>query len=130
MYTKIHHSLVDGVSALKLTQRSMSKDPDDTEVRVAWALPAKKRKPTGPQLVDVAAVTDTVGSAVGSVAGLAPSTLTIARAALLEQQLTLPFGAPKTMFNVKIGGARRLAGAVLAAGTRQAGQGGGGRHRQ
>jgi diacylglycerol O-acyltransferase / wax synthase len=43
------------------------------------------------------------------VAGLAPSMVTLARAALVEQQLTLPFGAPKTMFNVKIGGARRVA---------------------
>ena len=32
-----------------------------------------------------------------------------AKAALLEQQLTLPFRAPKTMFNVPIGGARRAA---------------------
>jgi diacylglycerol O-acyltransferase len=35
--------------------------------------------------------------------------LSVARAALLEQQLTLPFRAPKTMFNVPIGGARRVA---------------------
>lgn len=53
----------------------------------------------------VRAVTDTAGSVVG----LAPTTVKLARAALLEQQLTLPFGAPKTMFNVKIGGARRVA---------------------
>jgi diacylglycerol O-acyltransferase len=33
----------------------------------------------------------------------------VARAALVEQQLTLPFRAPKTMFNVPIGGARRAA---------------------
>ena len=45
---------------------------------------------------------------MGSVAALAPS-LSLARAALLEQQLTLPFGAPRTMFNVPIGGARRVA---------------------
>ncbi len=45
----------------------------------------------------------------GSVVGLAPSTLKLARAALLEQQLTLPFAAPHSMFNVKVGGARRCA---------------------
>jgi hypothetical protein len=41
------------------------------------------------------------------VAALGPSTVTLARAALLEQQLTLPFAAPPTMLNVPIGGARR-----------------------
>jgi WS/DGAT/MGAT family acyltransferase len=45
----------------------------------------------------------------GSVLGLAPSTVKLARAALFEQQLTLPFAAPHTMFNVRIGGARRCA---------------------
>ena len=50
-----------------------------------------------------------ITGAVGSVASLAPSALSVARAALLEQQLTLPFRAPKTMFNVPIGGARRVA---------------------
>jgi WS/DGAT/MGAT family acyltransferase len=50
-----------------------------------------------------------LGTAAGSVAALAPSTLKLARAALLEQQLTLPFRAPRTMFNVRIGGARRVA---------------------
>jgi WS/DGAT/MGAT family acyltransferase len=33
----------------------------------------------------------------------------LARAALVEQQLTLPFAAPRTMLNVPIGGARRCA---------------------
>lgn len=33
----------------------------------------------------------------------------MARAALLDNQLTLPFQAPGAMLNVKIGGARRFA---------------------
>ena len=44
-----------------------------------------------------------------SALAFAPSTLKLARAALLEQQLTLPFRAPRSMFNVRIGGARRVA---------------------
>lgn len=50
-----------------------------------------------------------LGGMLGSVAGLAPSTLRLARSALIEQQLTLPFGAPHTMLNVAVGGARRCA---------------------
>ncbi|HEY0229304.1 MAG TPA: WS/DGAT domain-containing protein, partial [Mycobacterium sp.] len=52
---------------------------------------------------------DQVGRTAGSTLSLAPSTLKLARAALVEQQLTLPFRAPRTMFNVRIGGARRVA---------------------
>jgi WS/DGAT/MGAT family acyltransferase len=68
-----------------------------------WSLPRRKR---------TSSPTSRVGSllkAAGSVAALGPSTVSLARAALLEQQLTLPFGAPRTSLNVKIGGARRCA---------------------
>ncbi|MCV7012446.1 WS/DGAT/MGAT family O-acyltransferase [Mycolicibacterium madagascariense] len=105
VYTKIHHSLLDGVSAQRLTIRSMSTDPDDHELRVPWTLGPKPRRDRGGSRSPLQSLT----GAVGSVAALAPSTLSIARAALLEQQLTLPFRAPKTMFNVPIGGARRAA---------------------
>jgi WS/DGAT/MGAT family acyltransferase len=50
-----------------------------------------------------------LGRTVASTATLASSTVKLARAAVLEQQLTLPFRAPRTMFNVPIGGARRVA---------------------
>lgn len=105
MYTKMHHALVDGVSAMKLQQRTLSADPNDTEVRAMWNLPRRMRPESGSS-------SSPLGSLVklaGSVVGLAPSTLKLARAALFEQQLTLPFAAPHTMFNVKIGGARRCA---------------------
>jgi diacylglycerol O-acyltransferase / wax synthase len=105
VYVKFHHALIDGVSALKLTQRSLSTDPDDTEVRVPWNLPSR-RASSGPEQPSLLR---TLTRTVGSAAALAPSTVSLARAALLEQRLTLPFGAPRTMFNVPIGGARRVA---------------------
>ena len=33
MYSKMHHARIDGVSAMKLMQRTLSVDPDDAEVR-------------------------------------------------------------------------------------------------
>ena len=105
VYTKYHHSLMDGVSALRLMQRAFASDPDDDEVRVPWSLAPRKRKTEQkrPSLLEQAR------GATGSALALAPSTLKLARAALLEQQLTLPFRAPRSMFNVRIGGARRVA---------------------
>jgi diacylglycerol O-acyltransferase len=105
VYTKVHHALLDGVSAMKLMRRSLSLDPQDTEVRAPWTIGPGRR-------VDEKRSSSPLGGLrrlAGSVAGVGPSALTVARAALLEQQLTLPFGAPKTMFNVRIGGARRCA---------------------
>ncbi len=103
VYVKFHHSLIDGVSALRLMQRALTSDPADREVRVPWSLPPRRRKAHSPSVLE------TLSRTAGSVAALAPSTLSLARAALVEQQLTLPFAAPKTMFNVRIGGARRCA---------------------
>lgn len=107
VYTKIHHSLIDGVSAQRLMIRTLASDPDDREVRVPWTLSAKKRSGTASD--QASSLVRAVTGAAGAVAGIAPSTVSLARAALLEQQLTLPFRAPKTMFNVPIGGARRCA---------------------
>ena len=67
VYTKMHHSLIDGVSALKLLMRTLSEDPGDTEVRVPWALPRRKRPHQGSSLLR------TVTDAAGSVAGLGAS---------------------------------------------------------
>ncbi|MCV7031126.1 WS/DGAT/MGAT family O-acyltransferase [Mycobacterium sherrisii] len=104
IYTKMHHSLIDGVSALKLMQRALSNDPDDGEIRAPWSLRKPKRASTRSS-----SRLSSLLHATGSLAALAPSTVSLARAALFEQQLTLPFGAPRTMLNVKIGGARRCA---------------------
>jgi diacylglycerol O-acyltransferase len=108
VYVKFQHSLIDGVSAQRLLMRAMTSDPDDLELRVPWTLkplgPKKRSKAPEPRS-PLRSLADTVGA----VAGLAPSGLAVARAALFEQQLTLPFRAPKTMFNVNIGGARRVA---------------------
>jgi diacylglycerol O-acyltransferase / wax synthase len=105
LYNKIHHALIDGVSAQRLMQRTMTADPNDDELRVPWELKPRTSKVPGPIRSPLQALT----SVAGSIAGLAPSTLSLVRAALFEQQLTLPFQAPKTMFNVRIGGARRAA---------------------
>jgi WS/DGAT/MGAT family acyltransferase len=101
-YSKVHHSLIDGVSALKLMQRSLATDPDDLEVRPIWSLPRRRHSVVRSPL-------QTLRQTAESVAAFGPSAWSLARAALIEQQLTLPFAAPRTMLNVRIGGARRAA---------------------
>ncbi|KAA8957175.1 wax ester/triacylglycerol synthase family O-acyltransferase [Mycobacterium sp.] len=102
LYVKFHHALIDGVSALQLMQRTLSTDPHNAELRAIWSLP---RRPDASARSRWQVLTQTAGSLVA----LAPSTVRLARAALLQQQLTLPFAAPRTMLNVRVGGARRVA---------------------
>ena len=105
LYSKFHHSLIDGVSALRLMQRTLSTDPDDPELRPIWDLPRRRKESHSSNRSRLQSLRD----AAGSVAAFGPSTYSLARAALVEQQLTLPFAAPRTMLNVRIGGARRCA---------------------
>ncbi|MGV9820218.1 WS/DGAT/MGAT family O-acyltransferase [Nocardia xishanensis] len=103
VYTKVHHALIDGVAAQRLLQRTLSTDPNATDVRVPWSLTDQGGHGPGPSLA---------GRATGALRGLgrlAPSTLRLAKQALAEHRLTLPFDAPDSMLNVPIGGARRCA---------------------
>ncbi len=49
MYTKIHHALVDGVSAMRLLQSVLSTDPDQRDLPPPWAArkPAKAARGAG-----------------------------------------------------------------------------------
>lgn len=102
VYTKIHHGLVDGIAAINLLQGALSTDRHDQQIRAPWALPTPRHGGGSSRL-------QTMARALKSIPGVGASTLGLARSALVEQQLTLPFRAPRTMLNVPIGGARRCA---------------------
>lgn len=99
VYAKTHHALMDGVSQILSLRRALTTDPDDHDPRAYWAphAPAPKQS-----LLDI------VKKGAESLAGLGPGSYNIAKG-VLKQQLTSPFEAPRTMFNVPIGGARRFA---------------------
>jgi WS/DGAT/MGAT family acyltransferase len=104
VYTKIHHGLVDGISTINLLQGALSADARDHEIRAPWAV-ANGADDDGQPTSRLRGL----AGAIKSLPGLGPSTLALARAALLQQQVTLPFAAPSTMLNGRIGRARRCA---------------------
>ncbi|MGW7533762.1 WS/DGAT/MGAT family O-acyltransferase [Amycolatopsis sp. NPDC054798] len=107
IYSKIHHALMDGVSALRHLQGTLSDDPADLDCPPPWGSRDKPaanhngRAPASPFAL--------VGKTFEQVAGIAPAAAKVAREAFREHRLTLPMQAPKTMLNVPIGGARRFA---------------------
>ncbi len=109
VYSKIHHSMVDGVSALKLMQRSLSADPDARDCTPPWALPPRERAAAGVKSsFDPWGLLRTAGGVAGELAGLVPTGVKIANQVFRDGDITLP-RAPKTMLNGPVGGARRFA---------------------
>jgi diacylglycerol O-acyltransferase len=107
-YFKVHHSLVDGVSALRLLSRMLSADPDERNMPAPWAPREQRRRSGGDSHAGPGAaqralrlLTDTVG--------LGPALAQTVGRAIREQTGALSLSAPKTMLNVPITGARRFA---------------------
>ena len=112
-YTKIHHSLVDGVAAMTLLAKTMSTDPEARGNPPVWAQrtggrPSKAGVSKGvSELLTTAA--KAVPAAVRDVAGVAGAATRLAGKAVRRDSAGLPFQAPATMLNVPITGGRRFA---------------------
>ncbi len=116
VYSKVHHSLVDGVSALRYMTLALSPDPDDREGRVVWqpglgrrrkpetaAAPSKGGLPFNPL-----SAAKQIGGLTGEVLGMLPASMKVAGTSIRDHDYKAPFQAPHTIFNVPIGGARRF----------------------
>jgi diacylglycerol O-acyltransferase len=130
VYSKIHHSLIDGVSALKWMQNTLTPDPTRTGMPATYALQdapgpeprveepgALSGMPTAAELLSaVSRFPGEAGKAVGGVgrlvadiAGLSPVGLRSALRALQHEHSSVAFKAPQTVFNQPISAARRFA---------------------
>ena len=118
LYTKVHHALVDGFTAVKMLGRSLSEDPDSRDGKFFFSLEAPKRSRPPKQsaslvrAVSGAATGVAKGAlgAVGSAAGVAKAvaTLELSRG---EEHTNLKGGwsAPDTILNQRTSRARRFA---------------------
>jgi diacylglycerol O-acyltransferase len=109
VYTKLHHAMMDGVSALRLLQRSLSTDPDERGVPVPWERRESTRRPRRANGLSPLAGPRAAVQLGLDAAGLVPTLVHLAQDALSSQATVLPLQAPRTMFNVSITGSRRFA---------------------
>ncbi|MGH3760443.1 WS/DGAT/MGAT family O-acyltransferase [Actinophytocola sp.] len=108
-YSKIHHALLDGVSALRLLQSSLSEDPAELGVRPPWSPRVRTNVFDKPRRSADGDPFTAAGRLVKDVAGLGGAAAKVVNEAVREQSATLAFQAPKSLFNVPITGARRFA---------------------
>jgi diacylglycerol O-acyltransferase / wax synthase len=108
-YAKVHHSLVDGYSAMRILSRSLSRDPDERERPLFFSLPPTGRERDesgGPHLPELMAL---VREQLGSAKTVGKALLNLMKSSRGESELVTPLQAPKCILNARIGRSRRFA---------------------
>jgi diacylglycerol O-acyltransferase len=109
VYTKLHHSLMDGVSSMKLLERSLSTDPGARDMPPPWAPRPRRTRPRpeggGGVLGGLTGALRTSSDVVAT----GPVLARLATKAVMKQAAGLATPAPRSIFNVGITGSRRYA---------------------
>ncbi|PID42553.1 MAG: wax ester/triacylglycerol synthase family O-acyltransferase [Proteobacteria bacterium] len=116
LYMKVHHSMMDGVGAMRMTIRSLSKDPTATNMPPVWAMPprqAKKKKPDADGHVDwldhVVRMSGSAGKQLSTIPALAREVMNAIRKSSTDPNFVSAFQAPQCLLNQKVTGSRRFA---------------------
>ena len=111
IYTKIHHSLVDGYTGMRILQRGLSPDPDDREHPFFFSLvkpprAAREADPVGDVTSIVRGLADSVGAFPSVVRALVDTQL---RRGRTSTRAVTSYQAPSSILNSRVGRARRFA---------------------
>ena len=115
LYTKMHHSMIDGISGVRLMQRVLSTDPHETNMLPPWSVrPQKTRASKTDTDASIPAAFAQAMEALRIQANMAPR-LWQAMARMVQSarhpndDLTAPFTGPRSVLNKRVTGQRRLA---------------------
>lgn len=109
VYVKLHHSVIDGASAMMLLTKAFSTDPKDTDRLPLFMVPAEDQAEAQPVGNPLGALFASVGRSLAGAPGLARASAGLAKAAVSKSSLPVPFLHPKTALGGRISGQRRLA---------------------
>lgn len=113
VYSKIHHSMIDGVSAMRLMSRTLSTDPKERNIPPIWVCEQSKKKNRILKSSSVLENLSTVGSTLRSQLLAVPSALHEAsrsyRGLSDDPDLVTVRSAPHCILNEEITGSRRFA---------------------
>ena len=116
VYTKLHHALVDGVSAMRLLQATLTDDPDARDTPPPWASRKVSKKVEKDQAVLAERLMQVPVGAFRSAlaisaeaAGMPGALIKTLNRSLRNETAPIALYAPKTILNREITGARRFA---------------------
>ena len=112
-YTKIHHAMMDGVTAMKLLERGLTTDPDRRDIPPPLA-PHPRTRPereggAGGPLALAGSLASAGIDSVKGVVGATDAALRTLAQSFTDEAAAFPYKAPPSPLNVPISGARRFA---------------------
>ncbi|WP_288372557.1 wax ester/triacylglycerol synthase family O-acyltransferase [uncultured Marinobacter sp.] len=113
LYTKVHHSLIDGVSAMRLATRMLSENPHETGMPPIWDMTPRARSGGDEGSLSlwrsVAHLLGSSGKQLGTIPTVAKELLKTINQARKDPAYHSIFHAPRSVLNQKITGSRRFA---------------------
>ncbi len=112
LYTKIHHSLMDGISAIRLSMHMLSEDVEQRNMPPIWQLPLPQKAPARPSsglLAELTASVKLAGNQIRAIPVVARALLDTIQHARHDPELAHVFTAPQCRLTHSITASRRFA---------------------
>lgn len=113
MYMKMHHSQIDGVGGMRMLQKMLTTDPAETERPAPWSVGRGGGNKSRPR--DRSPLSERLKNLARQQANTLPGVIKALRDVIGESwrktdpAAAMPYAAPKSVLNRKIGGQRRFA---------------------
>lgn len=112
LYSKLHHSMADGIAAMRMGMRALSPDPDARDLPPVWAVERRKQtmnlKPTE-VASGLARLTAGLSKQAATFPNVIREIMRVADKAKRDPNYVSIFQAPHCQLNEKITGSRRFA---------------------